>query len=105
MVLYCEICETNEVGCVMKGVHLRMDGKGRQEIMYGMSVEEGRVDVVMGRETREFKWVGQEMESSEWRETLRAHGKAAAVKHAGAREERIGQQKYETHVHGGEDDV
>jgi hypothetical protein len=48
--------------------------------------------VAMGREARTFKWVGAMMESGAERESLRAEGRAAAARQAGAREARIAKQ-------------
>lgn len=96
MVRWCTICDKEDTQCVMPGVHRRDDAKGRaerQEILFGMFEEERRVDLEMGREAREFKWKEQAaLESVEWRETLREHGRAVAVSQAGAREAKIGRQ-------------
>jgi hypothetical protein len=67
----------------------------RQEILYGKHEEERRADVAMGREAREFQWLGEAMAAGEEREKWRAHGWGVAAGLAVAREERIAKQKCE----------
>ncbi len=96
MGMWCETCEAKEEKCGMPGVHLCRDAAGlvaRQEILFGMHEEEGRVDLAMGREAGAFTWKGAMMESGEEREMYRAQGRAAAARLTGARETRIGKQK------------
>ena len=92
---WCSLCGEKEVRCAVPGVHLPRDAEGlavRQEMLFGMHEEECRVDAEQGREAGAFKWVGMMMESGAERERLRAEGRAAAVRLAGAREARIAKQ-------------
>ena len=65
MVMWCQIYQKRSEACPMVGTHLRMDVKDatvRQEILFGKFEEERCVDVLMGRETRQFKWMKEMME-------------------------------------------
>ena len=88
---HCEICVTGQDGCDDPRVHLSRSETGKrvvQEMLHGRTVEQRRVDVAQGRETKKVRYESV-MEAGAERDAARTAGAAYARKQTEARESRI----------------